>query len=99
MRSGLAVNPGDPRAGGRDYAFIDFGVPGSSSDGLVGFKSCGGNVDLWDESLLPEGGPSRPRLRSRMDLAPNDGHNDYNSSFAFSSLSRQLQPEEASCSL
>ena len=65
----LAVNPGDPSCD--RFICADFGVPGSASDGLVGFGSYDGTVHLWDVSTPPEGGEgSRPRLRSRVDIAP-----------------------------
>ena len=72
----LAVNPGDP--GGDAYDCADFGVPGSASDGLVAFgfenATC---VDLWSVYLPTEGGPSRPRLRSRVHLGHvNEDGND-----------------------
>ena len=78
----LAVNRGDPNGFGYDCA--DFGVPGSASDGLVGLCSRNSTADLWDVSPPPEGGPSWPRLRSRVDLAPGENGRYSGSSFAFS---------------
>ena len=62
----LAVNSGD--INGIRYSRADFGVPGSASDGLVGFGSDDGIIHLWDVSPPPEGGG----LRSRVDLAPGE---------------------------
>ena len=65
----LAVNRGGPN--GNSYDRADWGVPGSASDGLIGFVSWeGAAVDLWDVSPPTDGGASRPRLRSRVDLPP-----------------------------
>ena len=64
----LAVNRGD--IGGGSYMCATFGVPGSASDGLIGFASTDGFIDLWDVSLPRKRGPSRPRLRSRVDVGP-----------------------------
>ena len=66
----LAVNRGDPADD--IYALnADIGVPGSASDGLVGLGAdIALAVDLWDVSPSPEGGVVRPRLRSRVVLAP-----------------------------
>ena len=74
----MAANRGS--LGSDSYRCADFGVPESASDGLVGFSSHGtSKVDLWDVDVSPpgppEGGPSRPRLRSRVDLA-SDGRPD-----------------------
>ena len=86
----MAFNHGAPI--GITYLCTDFGVPGSASDGLVGLGAVQiGAVYLWDASPPPEGcrnlgppeGPSRPRLRSRVDLEPFPAW--YTASFSFSS--------------
>ena len=77
----LAVNRGDPGNGLASCA--DIGVPGSASDGLVGLGGFGA-IDLFDVSPPPEGrGPSRPRLRGHVDLAPG-GDDACAASFAIS---------------
>ena len=53
-----------------NYEYPDFGVPGSASQGLVGFTKNWAHVDLWDVSPPPEGGANLPRLRGRVDLDP-----------------------------
>ena len=82
----VAVNRGDP--GGVRYDCADFGVPGSASDGLLGlYSEDSGAIDLWDVLLLPEGGPSRPQQRSRVNLARAEvyvGSNDLAICFSFS---------------
>ena len=78
----LAVNQGSPD--GSHYEHATFGVPGSASDGLVGFISFNGSICLWDVPPPTEGGPGRPRLRSRVDLALDD-KSYYSQSFALSS--------------
>ena len=83
----LAVNRGDPADD--IYALnADIGVPGSASDGLVGLGAdIALAVDLWDVSPSPEGGVVRPRLRSRVVLAPGGDDvedPDFVGSFAFS---------------
>ena len=87
----LAVNhPGDEVAWLERgfYKDPDFGVPGSASDGLIGFGSVScSTVDLWDVSPPPEAGacrprrqrhsgPSQPRRRIRLDLAPHHAELD-----------------------
>ena len=65
-----AVNPGIPH-GDSPYESADFGVPGSASEGLIGFSAPFTNdIDLWEVAPSPEGGGSRPRLRSRVQLGP-----------------------------
>ena len=64
----LAVNPGDPTSDG--YECADFGVPGSASDGLIGFGSYYADVELWDVS--PTAGGGLCRLRSFLDLGPGE---------------------------
>ena len=65
----VAVNRGAPGSG--HYSCPEFGVAGSSSDGLVGFGSTrNGAVDLWDILPPPLGGRSTPQLRSHVDLVP-----------------------------
>ena len=64
----LAVNPGDYVDD--FYNCVDFGVPGSASDGLVGFGSYEGIIYLWDVPPPLEGGVSRPSVRSRVNLGP-----------------------------
>ena len=56
----LVVNRGDP---GGHYRCADFGVPGSASDGLVGFGSYDGSIHLWEglPTMVGAVGPaSRP---------------------------------------
>ena len=66
----LVALPGEPE--GDWFRHSDFGVPGSASDGLLGFASDDGIVSLWDVETPPEGeGGSRPHQRSRWDLAPS----------------------------
>ena len=80
----LAVNRDDPYDPDYDhFQRPDFGVPDSASMGIVGFASCdAAAVYLWDiPPPPPEGGDTRPRLRSRVDLAPGDY---LNSTLAFS---------------
>ena len=87
----MAVNRDDPLV--KLYVKAVFGVPGSASDGLIGFGSSRGTgvtlygvatIDLWVGNLppLPEGGASRPCLRSRVDLPPGD--DAYSFAFDFS---------------
>ena len=64
----VAVNRGDPD--GQRYQCAGFGVPGSTSDGLVGLCSGTGVIDLRDVSAPLNGEANRPRLRSHPDLAP-----------------------------
>ena len=78
----VAVHRGDSPPDMRHYRSADIGVPGSASDGLVGFSSDDGSIDLWDVSPPPVGGASCPRLRSRVDLAP--GMSFCGGSFAYS---------------
>ena len=68
----VAVNRGDPD--GVCYFSADVGVPGSASDGLVGFGSNLTDVlavDLWDVSPSVKG-PSQARLRGRFILPPEE---------------------------
>ena len=82
----IAVNRGAP--GGDSYLCADFGVPGSASEGLVGFGSATtADVDLWDvPPQSARGQDSRPRLRNRVSLVPADDVSDgaFGSSFKFS---------------
>ena len=71
----LAVNRG--ANGGDCYQGADFGVPGSASDGLVGFGSSNGSIHLWDVSPPTEGRASRPRLRSRVNRAHGEESGSY----------------------
>ena len=77
----MAVNRGE-RYGDGGYCSADFGVPGSASAGLIGFGTCNGTVDLWDVVKPRKGEASRPRQRSRVDIAP--GEDSRFESFAFS---------------
>ena len=68
----MAVNPGSSNYDYlASYHNADFGVPGSASDGLVGFAEEQGSVHLWDVSPQSEGGPIRPRLRSGVFFEPH----------------------------
>ena len=73
----LAVNRGVPDGVDR-YWSADFGVPGSASEGLLGFGVHGAvSINLWDVSPQPGGGLILPRLRSRAVLAPGgDGNSE-----------------------
>ena len=64
----VAVNKGSPNGGW--LSFPDFGVPGSASDGLVGFLFNDFAVELWALAPAATGGVSRPRRRARVQLAP-----------------------------
>ena len=73
----LAVNQDDDDFGSLSYGCVDFGVPGSASEGLVIFGVHYSFVaELWEVAPPPEGGGSHsePRLRSRVDLrlAPDE---------------------------
>ena len=62
----LALNRGKIQC--RDYVRADFGVPGSASDGLIGFGSGRSAIDLWDVSQPSPGAHHQPRLRSHVGL-------------------------------